>query len=64
MIESLQQLFNICDDITVHSNQVTKKSLFVAYPGNTFDGRDFIGHVIKTGVSAVLYDKNNFSWKK
>jgi len=64
MIESLQQLFNICDDITVHSNQVTKKSLFVAYPGNTFDGRDFIGHVIKTGVSAVLYEKNNFSWKK
>jgi UDP-N-acetylmuramoyl-L-alanyl-D-glutamate--2,6-diaminopimelate ligase len=64
MIKSLQQIFNICDDITIHSNQVTKKSLFVAYPGNTFDGRDFIGHVIKAGVSAVLYDKNNFVWKK
>ena len=64
MIESLQQLFKICDDITVHSNQVTKKSLFVAYPGSTFDGRDFIDHVIKTGVSAVLYDTNNFVWKK
>ena len=64
MIESLQHLFNICDDITLHSNQVTKKSLFVAYPGNTFDGRDFIGDVIKKGVSAVLYDKNNFVWKK
>ena len=60
MIESLQQLFNICDDITVHSNQVTKKSLFVAYPGDTFDGRDFIGHVIKSGAAAILYDKNNF----
>ena len=64
MIESLQQLFNICDDITVHSNQVTKKSLFVAYPGDTFDGRDFIGHVIKSGAAAILYDKNNFEWKK
>jgi|TARA_B110000971_G_scaffold187714_1_gene197066 UDP-N-acetylmuramoyl-L-alanyl-D-glutamate--2,6-diaminopimelate ligase len=64
MIESLQQLFSICDEITVNSNQVSKKSLFIAYPGSTFDGRDFIGHVIKSGAAAILYDKNNFEWKK
>jgi len=64
MIESLQQIFNTCDDITVHSNQVTKKSLFIAYPGNTYDGRDFIDQVIKTGAAAILYDKKNFEWKK
>ena len=29
MIESLQQLFNICDDISLDSNQVTKKTLFI-----------------------------------
>ena len=64
MIESLQQLFNICDDISLDSNQVTKKTLFIAFPGNNFDGRDFIGHAIKAGAAGILYDKNNFDWKK
>ena len=64
MIESLQQLFNICDDISLDSNQVTKRTLFVAFPGNNLDGRDFIGQAIKAGAAGILYDKSNFDWKK
>ena len=64
MIESLQQLLNICDDISLDSNQVKNRTLFVAYPGNNFDGRDFIGQAIKAGAAGVLYDKNNFDWRK
>ena len=64
MIESLQQLLNICDEISLDSNQVKKRTLFVAYPGNNFDGRDFIDQAIKAGAAGILYEKNNFDWKK
>lgn len=63
MIKLLNQLFDLCDDITVNSNQVKKKSLFVAYQGHQFDGRNFIDSAIKSGAAAIIYEKKNFEWK-
>ena len=60
MIKLLNQLFDLCDDITVNSNQVKKKSLFVAYQGHQFDGRNFIDSAIKSGAAAIIYEKKKF----
>ncbi len=60
MIKLLNQLFDLCDDITVNSNQVKKKSLFVAYQGHKFDGRNFIDSAIKSGAAAIIYEKKKF----
>lgn len=49
-------------NITADSRQVTQGSLFLAYPGEKIDGRNFIGEAIKNGASAVLWDSADFSW--
>lgn len=40
--------------LTVDSRAVQKGDMFVALPGVTFDGRDYIGDAIKAGAVAVL----------
>lgn len=64
MIDQISELFDLCDDLTIHSDQVKKNSLFVAYPGYKFDGRNYIDSAIKLGAKAILYDLKNFEWKK
>ena len=36
---------------------------FVAYPGETRDGRDFIAHAVRAGAASVLWDASGFKWK-
>jgi UDP-N-acetylmuramoyl-L-alanyl-D-glutamate--2,6-diaminopimelate ligase len=48
--------------ITTDSRKVQAGSLFLAYPGDSADGRDYIAAVIKNGASAVIWDMENFSW--
>jgi UDP-N-acetylmuramoyl-L-alanyl-D-glutamate--2,6-diaminopimelate ligase len=48
--------------LTADSRRAVSGSLFLAYPGERVDGRDFIGQAIAQGASAVLWERNNFSW--
>ena len=45
------------------SRRCTPGVAFVAYPGETADGRAYIGDAIARGASAVLWDDANFSWQ-
>src|SRR5215212_7342757 len=45
------------------SRQVAAGDTFVAYPGETRDGRDFIPDAIERGVASVLWEPRNFAWK-
>jgi UDP-N-acetylmuramoyl-L-alanyl-D-glutamate--2,6-diaminopimelate ligase len=49
-------------NITSDSRKVQSGSLFLAYPGDAVDGRNFIAAAIKNGASAVLWDSEGFEW--
>ncbi len=42
--------------ISLDSRQVGKDDLFIAVPGNTCDGRDFIQQAVQNGAAAVAHD--------
>ncbi|MGB7816209.1 MAG: UDP-N-acetylmuramoyl-L-alanyl-D-glutamate--2,6-diaminopimelate ligase [Methylotenera sp.] len=48
--------------ITSDSRKVVPGSLFLAYPGEKSDGRNYIADAIKNGASAVLWDPEGFDW--
>jgi UDP-N-acetylmuramoyl-L-alanyl-D-glutamate--2,6-diaminopimelate ligase len=50
------------NSITTDSRKVQPGSLFLAYPGETSDGRDYIADAIKNGASAIIWDSDNFEW--
>jgi UDP-N-acetylmuramoyl-L-alanyl-D-glutamate--2,6-diaminopimelate ligase len=49
-------------NITSDSRNVRSGSLFLAYPGDKADGRNYIAEAIRNGASAVLWDSENFEW--
>ena len=49
-------------DVTANSREARRGTGFLAYRGATRDGRDFIADAIARGVSAVLFDPENFAW--
>ncbi|MDB5812447.1 MAG: UDP-N-acetylmuramoyl-L-alanyl-D-glutamate--2,6-diaminopimelate ligase [Betaproteobacteria bacterium] len=48
--------------LVTDSRQVARGDTFVAYPGETQDGRRYIGQAIARGASSVLWEKRNFKW--
>ena len=50
------------DNITSDSRKVTSGSLFVAYPGEKQDGRNFIAQAIAQGAAAVVWEKDGYTW--
>ncbi|MEO1956987.1 MAG: UDP-N-acetylmuramoyl-L-alanyl-D-glutamate--2,6-diaminopimelate ligase [Methylophilaceae bacterium] len=50
------------NDIIADSRKVTTGALFLAYPGESADGRDYIADAIDSGASAVLWEPEGFSW--
>ena len=57
---SLEQIVNLCSDVTNNSKEIKKGSLFLALPGTKFDGRHYISEAVKNGASAIIYEKKNF----
>ena len=49
--------------ITADSRKVEAGSLFLAYPGELADGRNFIAHAISQGAAAVFWERDGFQWK-
>jgi len=48
--------------LTNDSRRVRPGDVFVAYPGERVDGRDFIGHAIAAGAGAVLWETEGYRW--
>lgn len=48
--------------MTSDSRQVTAGSLFLAYPGESADGRRFIAQAILQGATGVLWEERGFEW--
>ena len=49
-------------EVTANSREAKRGAAFLAYRGAARDGRDFIVDATTRGVSAVLYDPENFTW--
>jgi UDP-N-acetylmuramoyl-L-alanyl-D-glutamate--2,6-diaminopimelate ligase len=48
--------------ITADSRQVEKHGLFLAYPGQHSDGRQYIADAISKGANTVIWDSRGFDW--
>lgn len=48
--------------LTVDSRAVRSGDTFVAYPGESRDGRNFISQAIANGAASVLWDKDDYAW--
>ncbi|MBI4193893.1 MAG: UDP-N-acetylmuramoyl-L-alanyl-D-glutamate--2,6-diaminopimelate ligase [Betaproteobacteria bacterium] len=44
------------------SRQIRRGDTFVAYPGATSDGRDFIPQALGNGAAGVLWESRGFAW--
>ena len=61
IISALDQLPALISEATASSREAKRGGVFLAYPGATRDGREFIGDAIVRGASAVLYEAD-FAW--
>lgn len=59
ILTSLNQSFT---SITADSRQVQAGALFLAYPGERSDGRDYIPQALQTGAGAVVWEQVGFAW--
>ncbi|MDP3087739.1 MAG: UDP-N-acetylmuramoyl-L-alanyl-D-glutamate--2,6-diaminopimelate ligase [Methylotenera sp.] len=60
ILASFNQSFT---SITSDSRQVKMGSLFLAYPGEKNDGRNYIALAIKAGAKAVVWEAQDFVWQ-
>lgn len=50
--------------LTTDSRRVQPGDTFLAYPGEKFDGRDFIAQAIAAGATSVLWERKGFAWNR
>jgi UDP-N-acetylmuramoyl-L-alanyl-D-glutamate--2,6-diaminopimelate ligase len=50
------------EGLTTDSRLVKSGTLFLAYPGERADGRQFIAQAIERGTAAVLWEQADFAW--
>ena len=48
--------------LATDSRRVERGATFVAYPGETQDGRSYIAQAIARGAGSVLWEKRGFRW--
>jgi UDP-N-acetylmuramoyl-L-alanyl-D-glutamate--2,6-diaminopimelate ligase len=60
--DRLAQLGVPLADLTTDSRQVKRGSVFLAYPGSSRDGRDFIADAVARGAAAVIWERRGFTW--
>ncbi|MCC6535115.1 MAG: UDP-N-acetylmuramoyl-L-alanyl-D-glutamate--2,6-diaminopimelate ligase [Burkholderiales bacterium] len=61
-LESLASLGVPIERLVNDSRRVRPGDVFVAYPGERQDGRDFIGEAIAAGAAAVLWEAQAYAW--
>jgi len=47
------------DELSLNSTQISKNTVFIAYPGKNFDGRDFIKEAIDNGAKGIIFESKN-----
>jgi len=52
----------VLESMTADSRKVASGSLFLAYPGEKSDGRDFIAQAIAQGAAAVIWEQKGYAW--
>lgn len=62
ILQALRTRGIILSDITSDSRKVRSGSLFLAYPGEHHDGRQFIAQAIRQGAAAVVWEQQGFKW--
>jgi len=50
--------------LTTDSRRVKRGDTFVAYPGESLDGRSYIARAIANGAGSVLWEQRGFEWKR
>lgn len=48
------------DNLSLNSKQISKNTVFIAYPGNKYDGREFIQEAIENGAAGIIFESKNF----
>lgn len=51
----------LVESLCIDSRQVMNGSLFIAYPGTSSDGRDYISNAQQAGAVAVLYEEQDYT---
>ncbi len=64
MSNSLKKLLTEFKYLEQNSANVKNESIFLAYPGESNDGRNYIAEAINNGAGAVIYDPLGFEWNK
>ena len=62
--ELLSSLSVTITRLVTDSRAVKRGDTFVAYPGETTDGRQFIGQAIANGANAVMWEAQDFIWSE
>ncbi|MGB9150133.1 MAG: UDP-N-acetylmuramoyl-L-alanyl-D-glutamate--2,6-diaminopimelate ligase [Burkholderiales bacterium] len=62
-ISRLRRLGVEINALSADSRKVQNGMTFAAYPGGVADGRHYITDAIARGANAVLWEKENFSWR-
>ncbi|HNQ04397.1 MAG TPA: UDP-N-acetylmuramoyl-L-alanyl-D-glutamate--2,6-diaminopimelate ligase [Thiobacillaceae bacterium] len=63
IVEALRRLAPTASRMTSDSRQVVPGDVFLAFPGDTHDGRGHIPQAIQAGAAAVLWEPAGFAWK-
>lgn len=50
--------------MTVDSRAVRPGDTFVAYPGESRDGREYIAQAVQNGAASVLWDADGYAWNR
>jgi len=50
--------------MTVDSRAVRPGDTFVAYPGESRDGREYISQAVCNGAASVLWDADGYEWNR
>ena len=60
MKNDLEILLKKFDNLSLNSKQISKNTVFIAYPGNKNDGREFIQEAIENGAAGIIFESKNF----
>ena len=61
-MSALAQLGIQAEKLTTDSRKAGPGSVFLAYPGENADGRQYIAQAVAQGVSGVLWEREGFAW--
>jgi len=62
MTDFIAQLGIEATQLTADSRQVKPGSVFLAYPGESADGRKYISQAVAQGAAGVLWERDGYEW--